>query len=95
MKGGLKEIETQLGIRRPSDIEELTGYDATVLWAKYLRGDKRALDQLVQYNTEDVVHLKAIMEINYQKLADILAASGLDGLECAGNARPQLSRAAG
>jgi len=69
MKGGLKEIETQLGIRRPSEIEELTGYDATVLWAKYLRGDKKALSQLIQYNTEDVVHLKAIMEIAYDRLA--------------------------
>jgi len=69
MKGGLKEIETQLGIRRPSEIEDLTGYDATVLWSKYLRGDKKALNQLVQYNTEDVVHLKAIMEIAYDRLA--------------------------
>jgi len=69
MKGGLKEIETQLGIRRPSEIQELTGYDATVLWARYLRGDKKALSQLVQYNTEDVVHLKAIMEIAYDRLA--------------------------
>ena len=69
MKGGLKEIETQLGIRRPSEIEEMTGYDATVLWAKYLRGDKKALSQLIQYNTEDVVHLKAIMEIAYDRLA--------------------------
>jgi len=69
MKGGLKEIETQLGIRRPSEIEELTGYDATVLWARYLRGDEKALSQLIQYNTEDVVHLKAIMEISYDRLA--------------------------
>src|SRR2546425_4856086 len=69
MKGGLKEIETKLGIRRPSEIEEMTGYDATVLWAKYLRGDRKALSQLIQYNTEDVVHLKAIMEIAYDRLA--------------------------
>jgi uncharacterized protein YprB with RNaseH-like and TPR domain/predicted nuclease with RNAse H fold len=69
MKGGLKDIETQLGIGRPSEIEEMTGYDATVLWAKYIRGDKSALSQLIQYNTEDVVHLKAIMEIAYDRLA--------------------------
>ena len=30
MKGGLKAIETELGIRRPSEVEELTGYDATI-----------------------------------------------------------------
>ena len=69
MKGGLKEIESKLGLRRAAEVEELTGYDATVLWAKYLRGDNAALRSLIQYNTEDVVHLKAIMEVAYDKLA--------------------------
>ncbi len=69
MKGGLKEIETRIGISRPSEVQELSGYDATVLWAKYLRGDKHALRQLIQYNTEDVVHLKAIMELAYDRLS--------------------------
>jgi uncharacterized protein YprB with RNaseH-like and TPR domain/predicted nuclease with RNAse H fold len=68
MKGGLKSVEKELGLNRAKEIEDLTGYDATVLWAKYLRGEKSALEQLVQYNTEDVVHLKAIMEIAYDKL---------------------------
>src|SRR5216684_852415 len=36
MKGGLKEIEAKLGLRRPAEIEEMTGFDATVLWAKHL-----------------------------------------------------------
>lgn len=79
MKGGLKEVESALGIRRPYEVEELDGYDATVLWAKYLRGDGQALDRLVRYNTEDVVHLKAIMEIAYDRLskeaAEFLKAS--------------------
>src|SRR5438552_18723133 len=69
MRGGLKAVETELGIRRPSEVEELTGYDATVLWAKNLRGDRHALPQLIQYNTEDVVHLKAIMEVAYDRLS--------------------------
>jgi uncharacterized protein YprB with RNaseH-like and TPR domain len=42
MKGGLKEIEAKLGLRRKEDVADLTGYDATVLWAKYLRGDRAA-----------------------------------------------------
>src|SRR5216683_6303529 len=63
MKGGLKVIEERFGLKRAASVENLTGYDATVLWAKHLRGEKRALEQLIQYNTEDVVHLKAIMEI--------------------------------
>jgi uncharacterized protein YprB with RNaseH-like and TPR domain/predicted nuclease with RNAse H fold len=69
MTGGLKSIETELGLRRAASVEDLTGYDMTVLWAKYLRGEKSALEQLIQYNTEDVVHLKAIMEIAYDRLS--------------------------
>jgi uncharacterized protein YprB with RNaseH-like and TPR domain/predicted nuclease with RNAse H fold len=69
MRGGLKAVEGELGIRRPSDVQDLTGYDATVLWARYLRGDRHALEQLIQYNTEDVVHLKAIMEVAYDRLS--------------------------
>jgi uncharacterized protein YprB with RNaseH-like and TPR domain/predicted nuclease with RNAse H fold len=69
MKGGLKEIEANLGLLRAAEIEDLTGYDATVLWAKYLRGDRSALQSLIQYNTEDVVHLKAIMEVAYDRLS--------------------------
>jgi predicted nuclease with RNAse H fold len=40
-----------------------------VLWSRHLRGDRRALEQLIAYNTEDVVHLKAIMEMTYDRLA--------------------------
>jgi uncharacterized protein YprB with RNaseH-like and TPR domain/predicted nuclease with RNAse H fold len=68
MKGGLKSIEAKLGLKRPPSVEDLTGYDATVLWAKYLRGEKSALEQLIQYNIEDVVNLRAIMEMVYDRL---------------------------
>jgi uncharacterized protein YprB with RNaseH-like and TPR domain/predicted nuclease with RNAse H fold len=68
MEGGLKSIEAKLGLNRAASVENITGFDATVLWAKYLRGEKSALEQLIQYNTEDVVHLKAIMEMVYDKL---------------------------
>src|SRR5260370_10206929 len=74
MKGGLKSVEEKLGLKRAEEVEDLTGYDATVLWAKHLRGEKSALAQLIQYNTEDVVHLKAIMEIAYDRLSKDTAA---------------------
>ena len=73
-RGGLKAIEREFGITRDASVEDIDGYDATVLWSRYLRGDSSALTQLVTYNTEDVVHLKAIMEMAYDKLA-----SGLSG----------------
>jgi hypothetical protein len=40
-----------------------------VLWSRHLRGERKALQQLITYNTEDVVHLKAIMEMAYDRLA--------------------------
>ena len=70
IKGGLKAVEVKFGLERPKEVKDISGYDATVLWAKYLRGERAALEQLVQYNTEDVVHLKAIMEIAYDKLCE-------------------------
>lgn len=69
IKGGLKSVEEKFGLKRTESVEDLTGFDATVLWAKHLRGEKSALNQLIQYNTEDVVHLKAIMEIAYDRLS--------------------------
>jgi uncharacterized protein YprB with RNaseH-like and TPR domain/predicted nuclease with RNAse H fold len=68
--GGLKELEKSLGIARKSEVAEMDGFEATVLWAKYLRGDTSALENLIEYNTEDVVHLKAIMEICYDKMSE-------------------------
>jgi uncharacterized protein YprB with RNaseH-like and TPR domain/predicted nuclease with RNAse H fold len=68
-RGGLKEIERQFGLMRQESIADIGGYDATVLWAKYLRGDKTALERLIEYNTADVVHLKALMEICYDRLS--------------------------
>lgn len=69
LKGGLKEIESKFGMSRPDGVADIGGYDATVLWSRYRRGDKAALQQLIEYNTEDVVHLKAIMEMTYDRLA--------------------------
>jgi uncharacterized protein YprB with RNaseH-like and TPR domain/predicted nuclease with RNAse H fold len=74
MKGGLKAIEEQFGLKRADSVANFTGYDATVLWAKHLRGERAALEQLIQYNTEDVVHLKAIMEMTYDRLSKHTAA---------------------
>lgn len=74
IKGGLKSVEERFGLKRAESVADITGYDATVLWAKHLRGERSALEQLIQYNTEDVVHLKAIMEIAYDRLSKDTAA---------------------
>jgi uncharacterized protein YprB with RNaseH-like and TPR domain/predicted nuclease with RNAse H fold len=68
-RGGLKSIEREFGISRDQSVEDVDGYEATVLWSRHLRGDRSALQQLITYNSEDVVHLKAIMEMAYDRLA--------------------------
>lgn len=67
-RGGLKSIEREFGISRDDSVQDLDGHDATVLWSRHLRGDRTALQQLIAYNSEDVVHLKAIMEMAYDRL---------------------------
>jgi uncharacterized protein YprB with RNaseH-like and TPR domain len=77
-RGGLKTIEKEFGICRDQSVEDVDGHEATVLWSRHLRGDRAALQQLITYNSEDVVHLKAIMEMSYDRLAK-QASSPLGG----------------
>lgn len=77
LSGGLKAVEQRLGLRRPKDVERLTGYDATILWSRYLRGDKSALELLIKYNMQDVISLKPILEMAYDKLTRRMVPSQL------------------
>jgi uncharacterized protein YprB with RNaseH-like and TPR domain/predicted nuclease with RNAse H fold len=74
-RGGLKSIEKDFGICRDQSVEDVDGHEATVLWARHLRGDQSALRSLITYNSEDVVHLKAIMEMAYDRLAKQVAGA--------------------
>lgn len=67
--GGLKSIERQLGLARPSALSELDGFDAVVMWQMWLNGDRAARDTLVRYNAEDVASLPLLSETVYNKLA--------------------------
>jgi len=59
--GGLKKIETIFGMERKGDMAGLTGYDAVRMWNRYeYSGDKAALDRLIRYNAEDIVHLEPL-----------------------------------
>jgi uncharacterized protein YprB with RNaseH-like and TPR domain len=68
--GGLKNIEKKLCISRSEGTEGLTGYDAVKLWKQYERGNQEALDKLIEYNREDVVNLKTIIELTYPKMVE-------------------------
>lgn len=63
LRGGLKKIERMLGIER-TDLPDMGGYDAVLLWRKYL--DERnasALDLLLEYNRADVENLYTLRRI--------------------------------
>lgn len=68
--GGLKKIEGMLGLKRSGDTQGISGFDAVRLWKKYERGDSKALDILVKYNTEDIVNLETIMEMTYPLMVE-------------------------
>jgi uncharacterized protein YprB with RNaseH-like and TPR domain len=67
-RGGLKSIETELGLKRPDDIEGLKGSDAVRLWRAYTKGNDKALKLLIKYNSEDVRGLEPLMKIGYDEL---------------------------
>ena len=69
LKGGLKEIERKLGIKRGKIVEKFYGGDALTLWRMYkATGDDYYLKLLVEYNEEDIVNLKKIADYCVEKL---------------------------
>jgi uncharacterized protein len=61
LTGGLKHIESELGIRRRPETEGLSGFDAVRLWHEHLRGSEGALDLLLTYNKEDVMNMELLL----------------------------------
>jgi len=69
LRGGLKEIEKKLGIRRNKIIEKIYGGDALLLWRMYRgSGDEHYLKLLVEYNEDDTINLKKIAIHTYDEL---------------------------
>ena len=67
--GGLKIIEAKLGLDRSDRTRGLDGWDAVRLWQSYRRGSDQALDLLVEYNREDIIHLQPLMQLVYRELS--------------------------
>jgi len=63
--GGLKKIEREMGIVRGDNVKDVDGWEAVRLWRRYQRGDKAALETLLEYNREDIVNLETIIEKVY------------------------------
>jgi uncharacterized protein YprB with RNaseH-like and TPR domain len=59
--GGLKKIERTLGLEREGPMALLDGWCAVLLWEYHQQGEPRALETLLRYNLEDVIHLPALL----------------------------------
>jgi len=68
--GGLKKIERELGHNRDASIADVDGFEAVRLWKAYTKGDKSALNKLIEYNKADIENLKPLMEFAYEKLCE-------------------------
>jgi uncharacterized protein YprB with RNaseH-like and TPR domain len=71
LKGGLKNIEKNLGIKRSNIIEKFYGGDALTLWRMYrATGDEYYLNLLVEYNEYDIINLKIVAEHCVKKMKE-------------------------
>jgi uncharacterized protein YprB with RNaseH-like and TPR domain len=62
LKGGLKEVERQIGIFRHATVYEFSGAEAVYLWRQYQsQNNPEALELLVRYNLEDTVNLHRLL----------------------------------
>ncbi len=69
LTGGLKAIEKRLGIKRNRIISNLYGGDVLRLWRMFsATGDTYYLNLLTEYNEDDVLNLKKIVEYATTKL---------------------------
>ncbi len=59
IRGGLKRIEN--GMQIPRRLRGVNGYDAMLLWERWEKGEREALEILLEYNRDDVINL-ALLE---------------------------------
>lgn len=70
LSGGLKKVEQMVGISRSENTTGLSGFDAVRLWREYERGNNGSLDLLLEYNREDIINLKTIIDVVYDRLVE-------------------------
>ncbi len=69
LRGGLKTVEKELGLKRSDDISDIDGLEAVRLWKAWERsGDSRARELLTEYNRADTVNLVRVADETYRKL---------------------------
>lgn len=67
-RGGLKQIEQDVGIERATALHGLDGWDAVRLWANWCAGDTAALELLRAYNAADTANLAPLAQLLYDEM---------------------------
>ena len=68
LAGGLKRIESTVGLGDRSGVEGVDGLEAVRLWQEFRRGRAAALDRLVRYNRADTTNLEPLLELAVREL---------------------------
>ena len=74
LKGGLKEVEKILRLKRP---KHLNGNPVDLWKAFHASGDREYLELLVDYNKEDIENLKGVMDFVYKEMKSKLNNNSL------------------
>ncbi len=90
LKGGLKKVEKEIGIRREDGIEGMGGYEAVLLWRAHQNNMAGALDTLVKYNREDTVNLLPLTRIICDKLKENSGIARVPGRKACAGGYPSL-----
>jgi predicted nuclease with RNAse H fold len=73
LAGSLKTIEHLACLARDSKLEDISGYEATVLWSEYAYdGRHRSLRDLINYNAADTCVLRSLAELVVDRLYERL-----------------------
>jgi uncharacterized protein YprB with RNaseH-like and TPR domain/predicted nuclease with RNAse H fold len=70
--GSLKKVERLARLRREDDLDDIGGFEATVLWDEYEHGDLSALRKLIRYNAADACVLRPLADLVVERLRDDL-----------------------
>ncbi len=70
LKGGLKEVERVLNLKRPA---HLYGNPVDLWRAFHASGDREYLQLLIDYNSEDIENLKGVMNVVYKRMRERFA----------------------
>jgi uncharacterized protein YprB with RNaseH-like and TPR domain/predicted nuclease with RNAse H fold len=70
--GSLKKVERLASIGRADDLDDVDGFEATVLWSEFEHGDVRSLRKLAAYNAADTCVLRPLADRLVGRLRDQL-----------------------